>query len=68
MKAWTDYPVEGSNNCIMREVVVARFDHNKYATMDDGESFKAGYLYRSRRKVPFKHETLCRRFPIGSNN
>lgn len=59
MKAFSCYP-----DGILREVEVVSYDHNKYCMLADGTDVKSGYLYRSRRKVNFKYETLVRNFPI----
>lgn len=59
LNAYTDYP-HGS----LREVVVVDYDHNKYVTLSNGESIKSGYVYRNRRQVCFRYDTLVRRFPI----
>jgi len=60
MKAYTDYP-----HGTLREVEVVSYDHNKYCILADGSDVKSGYLYRNRRKVNFKYETLVRNFPIN---
>lgn len=67
-QAYTDYPLfeeEYGKPAPMRLVQVVDYDFDKYCTvMYNGEKyeFKAGYLYRNRRKVTFKHNTLCRWF------
>ncbi len=65
---FTDYPLfecEYGKAAPLREVHVIGYDGNKYCTVKyNGEEYelKAGYLYRSRRKVSLKHNTLCRWF------
>ena len=53
---WTDYP-DGN----LHKVAITDYDGDKYVTTNEGE-IKSGYIYRNRRKVIFKHKTLCRWF------
>jgi hypothetical protein len=68
MKLLTDYPLfpsESGKAGPFRIVTVIKYDGNKYCYVEyDGllHAIKAGYLYRSRRKVMIKHETMCRWF------
>jgi hypothetical protein len=62
MECWTDYPKPGQKfDRKLRRVEVVAYDRNKYILTNDGELFKAGYLYRNRRRVPFRAATLERR-------
>lgn len=68
MKLLTDYPLfveEYDKAGPFRLVTVLDYDADKYCVIEfDGEQYdvKRGYLYRSRRRVPVKHETMCRWF------
>lgn len=50
----------------MRQIEAIRHDSNKYLLFSNGESFKAGYFYRNRRKVPYRWSTIARNLPAGS--
>lgn len=67
MKAYTDYPDSekfAGQRRPMREITVLDYDNDKYVTIKEYPySIKSGYVYRTRRKVPFMNKTLNRRFP-----
>lgn len=68
MKAYTDYPKHmDSFSGEIETVTVIGWDHDKRVRVirDDGDEqdIKRGYVYRSRRRVPFRTKTLARHFP-----
>lgn len=68
MKAYTNYPLyptEHGRSAKTRLVTIINYDGNKYCRIqfDDVEyEVKKGYLWRTRRKVSYKHSTLERHF------
>lgn len=69
MQGFTDYPFEELGDTLgkrapMRPCKVLSWDTNKYCRILVGgheSEIKSGYIYRSRRKVPFSYKTLDRR-------
>ena len=68
MKAYTDYPKSEDlayQKRPMRIINVIGYDHDKYIKIKEYPySIKRGYVYRTRRKVPFSSEALERKFPM----
>ena len=68
MKALTDYPLfpeEYGRAAPVRKVTIINYDGDKYCrVMFNGVQYeiKRGYLWRSSRRVCYKHDTLCRHF------
>ena len=56
MKAYTDYP-DGK----MRTVTLTGYDQNKYVQTKEQDEIKRGYIYRTKLKRPYHHNTLIRR-------
>lgn len=67
MKAYTDYPEApefAHQKRPMRLINVIGYDHDKYVEIEEYPySIKRGYVYRTKRKVPFSSKALKRRFP-----
>lgn len=70
MRSFTDYPLlnkEKGKPAKMRAVRVVSFDNDKYCVIEhDGVLYnlKCGYVYRNRRKVPYRWSTWERRVPV----
>ncbi len=68
MIAYTDYPLflyEYGFPAPVRKVTIINYDGNKYCRIIfDGVQYevKKGYLWRTRRRVAYKHSTLERHF------